>query len=64
MQDIHGVPYKGIADTLRRLYAEAQGSSMRKVLFAGVEPRIMWLSIGGLVFFGAYEQALRIVGTD
>lgn len=26
-------------------------------LFSGVKPRTMWISIGGFVFFGAYETA-------
>ncbi len=37
------------------------GRSYFRVFFAGVQPRVMWISIGGFVFFGAYEQALRIV---
>ena len=28
-----------------------------RVFFSGIEPRVMWISIGGFVFFGAYEQA-------
>lgn len=31
-----------------------------KVFFAGIEPRVMWITIGGFVFFGAYELALQI----
>lgn len=30
-------------------------------LFAGVVPRVMWISIGGAIFFGAYEEAKRMV---
>jgi solute carrier family 25 S-adenosylmethionine transporter 26 len=26
-------------------------------LFSGVVPRVFWISIGGAVFLGAYEQA-------
>jgi solute carrier family 25 S-adenosylmethionine transporter 26 len=26
-------------------------------LFAGVVPRVMWITIGGGIFFGVYEQA-------
>lgn len=33
-----------------------------RVLFAGVQPRVMWIGIGGFVFFGAYEQAKRLMG--
>lgn len=28
-----------------------------KGLFAGVTPRVTWITIGGMVFFGVYEQA-------
>jgi len=28
-----------------------------KGLFAGVAPRVTWITIGGMVFFGVYEQA-------
>ena len=27
------------------------------VLFAGVAPRVFWISLGGFVFFGAYDAA-------
>lgn len=37
------------------------GRSYFRVFFAGVQPRVMWISIGGFVFFGAYEQALKVV---
>jgi len=30
-------------------------------LFRGIGPRVMWISIGGSVFFGAYEQAYRMM---
>ncbi|RYY85681.1 hypothetical protein EON63_07045 [archaeon] len=58
-------------DTVQRLYKEAQAMSttarlplhrgIYKVFFAGVEPRVMWISIGGFVFFGAYEQTLKMI---
>jgi len=56
--DAKGVPYKNAFDTFVRVVAEgetAQGST--RVLFSGVGPRVMWISIGGFVFFGAYEKA-------
>ena len=28
-------------------------------LFAGVVPRTLWISAGGAVFLGVYEQAVR-----
>lgn len=30
-------------------------------LFAGVGPRTLWISLGGFIFFGAYEKAKRIL---
>jgi len=46
-----GVPYAGVADCARRVAAEGGAKS----LFAGVAPRVMWITIGGSVFFGAVE---------
>ncbi len=31
-------------------------------LFSGIAPRVMWISIGGAVFFGVYEKALAFFG--
>lgn len=58
--DVNGVPYKGTMDVLVRLYKEpnANGSAGGvKTLFKGVGPRVMWMGIGGVVFFGAYEAS-------
>lgn len=30
-------------------------------LFAGMGPRTLWISLGGFIFFGAYEKAKRIL---
>ena len=30
-----------------------------RVLFAGVVPRVMWISLGGAVFLGVYEAAKK-----
>jgi len=57
-KDAQGVPYKNAMDTFTRVVAE--GGTTRgavSVLFSGVGPRVMWISIGGFVFFGAYEKA-------
>lgn len=43
--------------TLQSVYAK-EGV---KGLFAGVTPRVMWISIGGAVFFGMYEKAKDII---
>ena len=42
---------RGFLGTFRSLYAEGG----IPLLFSGVVPRVMWISIGGFVFFGAYE---------
>ena len=30
-------------------------------LFKGIGPRVDWITVGGYVFFGAYEQAERLL---
>jgi len=32
-----------------------------RLIFAGVQPRVAWIGIGGFVFFGAYEQSKRVL---
>lgn len=41
----------GFSGTFRSLLAEGGVP----ILFSGIVPRVMWISIGGFVFFGAYE---------
>lgn len=63
--------YKGVGDTFTRLLEESrtplaaggQARGIYRVFFAGVEPRVAWISIGGFVFFGAYEQALKLIAS-
>lgn len=31
------------------------------IFFSGVGPRVTWISIGGFVFFGAYEQSKQML---
>ncbi len=50
--------YKGLLRTFN-LISKEEGT---KAFFKGIEPRVMWISIGGFVFFGAYESALKAVG--
>lgn len=45
----------GLARAIAQVYAQDGMSG----LFRGIGPRVMWISIGGSVFFGAYEQAYR-----
>ena len=73
-KDKHGVAYNGMVDTIRRISLEANdvrtSSSTTtstplqrqvRVFFAGLGPRVMWISIGGFIFFGAYEQSARLL---
>mmetsp|Transcript_514 Transcript_514/g.557 ORF Transcript_514/g.557 Transcript_514/m.557 type:complete len:331 (-) Transcript_514:2-994(-) len=43
---------KGAIDVVRRTYAETHSMN---IFFRGIQPRVMWITIGGFVFFGAYE---------
>ena len=58
VQDVFGIPYKGVIDTAQRIYIE--GDRGPRVFFAGVVPRVFWLGIGGFVFLGAYEGAKKV----
>jgi len=53
--DYGGQKYHGMVDTFSRVYRQ-EGLL---TLFSGIGPRIMWISIGGAVFFGAYETAKK-----
>ena len=46
-----GVPYLGVGDVVQRL-AKEEGTA---VFLSEIQPRVMWISIGGFVFFVAYE---------
>ena len=47
----------GVVSTFLRILRE-EGANK---LFSGIGPRTMWISIGGCIFFGAYEQSLSLV---
>jgi len=51
-RDKDGVVYKNAMDVAGRLLRE---EGWRKLL-SGIEPRVMWISLGGFVYFGAYEK--------
>ena len=51
-KDGKGVVYRNAVDVARRVVRDEGG----KTLWKGIEPRVMWISIGGFVFFGAYEE--------
>jgi len=31
-------------------------------LYSGIQPRVMWISIGGAIFFGFYEKSKQVLG--
>lgn len=43
----------GLLRSLRHIHAEEGG----RALFHGIGPRVGWITLGGYVFFGAYEKA-------
>lgn len=55
--DRDGIPYRGVVDVLRRTLQSEGGSA----LWSGLQPRVVWISIGGFVFFGAYETARTVL---
>ncbi|KAJ2722796.1 S-adenosylmethionine transporter [Coemansia sp. Benny D115] len=44
--------YSGILSTLSRI-AREEGA---RALFSGIVPRTIWISVGGFIFLGSYEQ--------
>lgn len=56
-KDVEGREYKGMISTFRRIVNE-EGPSK---LLSGISPRVIWIGIGGFVFFGAYEKARSII---
>lgn len=56
-QRIGADKYKGILHGLRTI-AREEGMG---ALMAGVAPRVLWISLGGAVFFGAYEAAKDVM---
>lgn len=63
-KDNKGVLYHNAVDVARRTIQEEGWRALLK----GIEPRVMWISIGGFVFFGAYEEcrsiSMRISGYE
>ena len=47
--------YAGWSDAMRRIYAE-EGLH---ALFSGIRPRVAWISLGGAVFIGSFEELKR-----
>lgn len=50
--------YSGTISTLLKIQSE---EGVRR-LFSGVLPRTFWITIGGFVFFGAYETSVKVLG--
>ena len=55
--DQHGKPYKGAIDVINRtIHTDGPWA-----LWKGIQPRVFWITLGGFVFFGAYEESKRII---
>lgn len=51
--DQHGIRYTGIFDVYRK--------SSNLDLWKGIQPRVFWISLGGYIFFGAYETSRKLL---
>jgi solute carrier family 25 (mitochondrial S-adenosylmethionine transporter), member 26 len=61
-KDVNGVLYKNTRDTFTKLIVEGKSkNSLGSVFFAGIGPRVMWISVGGFFFFGAYEYSKSVL---
>lgn len=49
--DIQGKPYKSGVDVFRKVLSQEGFLT----LFSGLQPRVIWISLGGFVFLGSYE---------
>ncbi|PXF40310.1 putative S-adenosylmethionine carrier 2, chloroplastic [Gracilariopsis chorda] len=56
-QNVAAPKYNGIVHGISTI-AREEGA---KALMAGVIPRVMWISLGGAVFFGAFEAAKKVL---
>ena len=52
--------YPSYAGALREI-VRTEGAG---ALFSGVTPRVTWITIGGFVFFGAYESVKRKLSAE
>ncbi|VDM77254.1 unnamed protein product [Strongylus vulgaris] len=48
------------APTILMTLKEVHSVGGVKALFSGVTPRVLWMAVGGFVFFGAYETVLSL----
>lgn len=51
--DQHGVKYQSVLDVWRR--------TSNADLWKGIQPRVFWISLGGYIFFGAYETSRQVL---
>ena len=51
--DAKGVAYQGVADVFSRVVKEEGAAA----LLSGLSARVFWISLGGFLFFGAYDAA-------
>jgi solute carrier family 25 S-adenosylmethionine transporter 26 len=47
------VAYQGVADVFSRVVREEGAAA----LLSGLSARVFWISLGGFLFFGAYDAA-------
>ena len=55
--DKAGVKYNGVIDCATRV-VNSEGAG---TLLSGIKPRVMWISIGGYVFFYGYEKSKELI---
>lgn len=53
-----GERYKGWWDAASRIHAEEGWQA----LFSGIKPRVAWISLGGAIFLGSFEEIRRQMG--
>ena len=49
--------YRGVVHALTSVYAEGG----MKALFSGIKPRVTWISVGGAIFIGSFEEYSRLL---
>lgn len=58
MTQVPGGPqYNGVVHGLQKI-AREEGVA---ALFSGIAPRVMWISLGGFLYFGAYEATRKVM---
>lgn len=52
--------YKGVTDCVMKIMQEEGASAFLK----GIGPRVMWIGIGGSIFFGVLERAKKLISSQ